>query len=1117
MRPSPKASPSAADYRLLDDGRFVIRDYNSKRPFSDFLPGIAGLDGTPMWVFTVNRGQAVASFGTRNKDNAMLEFFPANKAYQHAGTMGFRTFIKVLEGGRRPSFYEPFREPSAASEGDDAAIREQSLEITSHELVLRETNPSLGIEFTVRYFTVPGEPIAALARELTLRNTGRRELTLEVLDGLPQVNPYGMNEFFVKHMSRTIEAWMISENVERRAPFLRLRVDATDRPEVVAIEEGNFFFGTGEGTRLLEPIVDPAVIFGSRLDFGEPNAFHSRTPWSVPSSQITANRTPCAFLFTRTRLAPGQTRRVRSYYGQAPDLDTLNRFVRRAARAPYFEAKAGENRRIIESVKGRLFTVSASRVFDLYCGQTYLDNVMRGGQPVMLGPKGAEVPFYVYSRKHGDLERDYNRFLVEPTYFSQGDGNYRDVNQNRRNDVWFEPRVKDSNVHTFLGLLQLDGFNPLVVKGSAFSFRRSAAALRLLRTELGGSRSAAECAAFLSHGPVSPGDLCRFLEARGFLPKARFGRFLDRLVGFLRREERAEHGEGFWTDHWTYNLDLIESYLAIYPEDARALCFGRRDYAFRDSDHFVRPRAEKYRLKSPGEIRQYGAVAADKEKTALIASRGTEPALVRAGGGKGKVYRTTLFVKLLALFANKLASLDPEGRGIEMEADKPSWYDALNGLPGLFGSSLCETFELKRLALFLIAAIDDEASPAEEIVLPEELHELCARLGAGLEAHFRDKTPRRNFIFWDLASSAKERYRARTRRGLSGSERRMRLAAVKAFIEHGREKIEIGIERSFDAPSGLYPTYFENRMVRYRARSSPAAKAGSSGRPQILAQEFRQSALPFFLEGPVHALKVERDPAKRKALFRAVRQSQLYDPKLRMYKVNSPLERASLEIGRARVFAPGWLENESIWLHMEYKFMLETLRAGMTDEFFEDFRNALVPFQPADRYGRSPLENSSFIVSSTFADSSLHGAGFIARLSGSTAEFLSMWLLMNAGKRPFLLGPDGKLSLRLAPTLPAWLFLKESVTRTLVDSDGLERRVTVPKDAYAFLFLGKTLVVYHNPRGLATYGRDRVDAKRVTLTFPRGAAVEFRGDTVPSPYANKVRDERVLRIDVELG
>ena len=45
-----------------------------------------------------------------------------------------------------------------------------------------------------------------------------------------------------------------------------------------------------------------------------------------------------------------------------------------------------------------------------------------------------------------------------------------------------------------------------------------------------------------------------------------------------------------------------------------------------------------------------------------------------------------------------------------------------------------------------------------------------------------------------------------------------------------------------------------------------------------------------------------------------------------------------------------------------------------------------------DTYGRSPLECGSFVVSSAYPDESMWGTSFLARLSGSTAEFLSMWI-----------------------------------------------------------------------------------------------------------------------------
>ena len=81
-------------FRLEGDA-FVIEGFNQARPFSSFLPGIAGECGKPMWVFYANRGQCLSSFGVHHKGRSMLEFYPANKAYQITPLFGFRTFVKL--------------------------------------------------------------------------------------------------------------------------------------------------------------------------------------------------------------------------------------------------------------------------------------------------------------------------------------------------------------------------------------------------------------------------------------------------------------------------------------------------------------------------------------------------------------------------------------------------------------------------------------------------------------------------------------------------------------------------------------------------------------------------------------------------------------------------------------------------------------------------------------------------------------------------------------------------------------------------------------------------------------------------------------------------------------
>ena len=73
---------------------YVMEQFGTKEPFASFLSGIAGVCGIPMWCYYVNRGQGVVSFGVKDKDHSIMEFYPAHTAYQVVSRMGFRTFIK---------------------------------------------------------------------------------------------------------------------------------------------------------------------------------------------------------------------------------------------------------------------------------------------------------------------------------------------------------------------------------------------------------------------------------------------------------------------------------------------------------------------------------------------------------------------------------------------------------------------------------------------------------------------------------------------------------------------------------------------------------------------------------------------------------------------------------------------------------------------------------------------------------------------------------------------------------------------------------------------------------------------------------------------------------------
>ena len=1071
-------------YYLNQNGEFVIENYNLTKPFSSFFPGIAGAWGVPTWTFYANRGQAISSFGIRDKDHPIMEFQPANKAYYLTPIVGFRTFIKA-SSSKKAQFYDAFQN-GLSSESFDINNR---MVISSSELKLRETNRTLGLEVDIEYFTIPNDNYGALARIVTIKNISSRNKELEILDGMPQIIPYGLNDMFLKNLSRTIEAWMGVENLENNVPYLRLKVDPADRPEVVHIKEGNFYMAFDK-KGLKKPIVDPKTIFGKVNNFAYPACFMESGRFVYPKEQLTKSQTPsCMSYCGRVSLRPRGSYTLYTVAGNMCSLKKLKAQTSRIADKNYLIKKQQENKEVISFLQSGIFTQSSSKNFDFYCRQNFLDNIMRGGYPLFVEHPKGKTHIQAFSRKHGDMERDYNKFLVEPTYFSQGNGNYRDINQNRRCDIWFNPELKDENIITFFSLIQIDGYNPLIIRPDRFSFNNNIRAIAgfFSKADLNKIKK------FLSE-TFTPGEFFYLLEQNDIAVQGKKRGLLESILDNSERTCEAWHGEGFWIDHWHYCLDMLESYLRLYPEGLYSLLLERSDFTYYDNGFTVKPRSKKYILQN-GKVYQYKSVEEDHHKRTVVKKRKKHPFVSRAQGRHGsKIYKTTLITKMLTVIANKIAGLDPQGVGIEMEADKPNWYDSLNGLPGLLGSSTCETFELKRWILFIKERFAKLSLALDyKIALPKELHKFLKDLSSLCGARSD------NYSFWDKTHLLKEKYRENTLLGFSGINKDMSIAELEVILDTYLKKVESGISKACDRKTGLYYSYFINDVTRYKVLEKDA----HTNTTYVKALQFKQRPLPLFLEGMVHAFRVAENKNEAKGYFNAIRKSPLYDRKLKMYKVNAPLKDMPEEIGRARVFTPGWLENESVWTHMEYKYLLEILKSGLYNEFYGDFKDVIIAFHDPARYGRSILENSSFMVSSAFPQADLHGNGFVARLSGATAEFINMWLIMCAGERPFYLAKDERLYLELKPVLPGWLFSKAA-------------REGFPENSFVFKFLGKTLVVYHNPKRKDTFGSKGARISQIRLKPRKGREVLLKSSVMPAPYSYEVRRGNIERIDVFL-
>lgn len=1022
-------------------GGFEIRNYMKKEPFCSFLPGIAGEMGIPLWCFYVNRGQGICSFGVENKAGAIMEFYPAHQAYRNTPMTGYRTFMKV-----NGAYAEPFSCPD----------QEHTMVSGMNELLLTCRDEGKGIETRVTYFVLPGERLAALVRKVEITNLGQSAADIQLLDGVPELLPYGLNMHSIKVMTQTAQAWMQAENTDEPVVFFKVRASMEDSSDVTEVTGVRYAAACTADGRALRVLCEPRHVFGYRSDLAVPAGFMEKD-WDafLAEAECTQNMLPAAFAADRFTLQPGETHTHYMLIGEAESKARARAMCAKLLVPGALEAKHRDAVQLTDTLTARIDTVTGNPVFDAYCRQTYLDNLLRGGMPCTL-PGGKLT--YLYSRKHGDPERDYNEFRVRAEYYSQGNGNFRDVNQNRRCDVMFDPATGDRNVHQFFDLLQADGYNPLVVECIAFRLKEESrdAMLALVPEE------SKKWAHMLFAAPFTPGELR--MRAEDWLPDAAAAEvFFARVLENSEQTVSAAFGEGYWSDHWTYNLDQIESYTSVFPDLEKDLLYADDSYTWYYSGMCILPRAKRYRETARG-LRQYNYLYSVQNPFSL-------PCLTDA---EGHVMHANLMEKLVSLAAVKAATPDMDGIGIEMEGGKPGWYDALNGLPGLMGSSVAEMAETARLIRYILEKTEAYAMP---VSLMREVSDLLQ--GAG-RIYMQEKDA---FTRWQCLSDLREQYRSRIEKCVLGEKVTLSADEVKQLFTAMLAVIESGLERGRVENGGLYPTYFAYAAEEYEHTAEG-----------IRITRARRIKMPDFLEGQVRALRLPYPRQHKEALADAVYQSLLYDRKLDMYKVNADLASASFEIGRAHAFTPGWLENESIWLHMEYKYLLEELRSGLYKRFSRDMETQLVPFLSEDVYGRSLLENSSFIASSANPDAAIHGKGFVARLSGSTAEFLSMWQLMLHGSTLFTM-ENGTLTFRLSPMLPA----------------ALTRGTTTVKAA---LFLNTT-IIYTVEAGRAYYPGE-YSLSGYTVRWQDGTAQTF-ASAICGEAAQRIRRGEAATIEVTLS
>lgn len=861
--PHDVASNDDGSLKLFDDNnRYVLEDYDAKPTFSSFLPAVAGVYGKPVWSFYINRGQAIASFGIKSKDYPILEFNAANKAYElwYRGKFdrscsylyftaitsfliatflvyitGFRTFIKGERSGK-PFLFEPFNPVNTRdleSGKDQSNLPKRLMFVGTNECEIREMDPVSQLTTAVRYIVLPEETFGALVRRTNITNTGSTPVTISVLDGLAKIEPVGgMLDWALKQMGRTLEGWMgvYQAGEGTTMPFYRMSTEPGDSASVTIELAGHYLlsFIESDDSTLLPIVYDSESIFGRDTSLLEPNGLKERDVVDILSKpQYGQARTSSAFAAVeKITIAPGESITIASFYGRANHIEDVQPIADHVTKRGYVGNQFENARKMMDTLTSSVETNTTSHLFDGAVKQMFLDNSLRGGMPLILGDIDPETKylnydedprikvFHVFSRIHGDLERDYNAFYIDDTYFSQGHGNYRDVAQNRRDDVTFTPRVGSFDVQMFLSFIQADAYEPLTVEAVMYYIEDTNVAAAIASTNTKDPKSAEVLTNVLNGGPFRPGQLFALIEQLGIEISSTKEYFIDQVVSAAKDIPMATFGQGYWGDHWDYYLDLINSYLAIYPDGEEKLMYDTHlRYFF--STATVKPRKEKYVLTLTFDgkgkhVLQLDSCTYDLGKEAEQEKFRSETSGIlsfdaywqRTPNG-GEAFQSSAIAKLFLLCSIKFATRDAYGMGIEYEGGRPGWNDAMNGLPGMVGSGMPETFELYQMLKYVKSVVDKYQ---RSVVIPAELGDMISTVNQALDTLALSgikvpnmptvDVPKELFTYWDTVATARESYRAAVDKYFSGETLELSASDVSAMIERWMGEIEIGIARA---------------------------------------------------------------------------------------------------------------------------------------------------------------------------------------------------------------------------------------------------------------------------------------------------------------------------------
>jgi hypothetical protein len=674
-QPPPPPPPETTPEFLEVDGESfaVIRDVDRLPPFL-----MSVVSATDHWLFVSSRGGLTA--GRRSVAGALFPYVTDDKLHVAHAHTGPHTTLRVTTPGG-PVVWEPFRH-----ENDDPLVRRLLAKSTAGtQVAFEEAHQGLGLTFRARWST---SEVFGFVRTVQLENTSARPITLDVVDGLVDLMPAGVDPALQQSASCLVNA------------YTRADVDAATGLGVIALQAAILDQPiAAESLRATTVFCTGLTHFQVLLSTDQLRAVRRGEP-VTPEHRLTGRR--AAWLVkTSLTLAPGEKKVWRVVADVERDHAQVETLRGQLSHPRGLEAELAADitrgstavRRLVGSADGLQCTADARVV--AHHQANVLFNIMRGGVFVAghqvdwrdfaafvaernravaaragvanrtghvsvdgllawaretndldLVRLASEYLPLTFSRRHGDPSRPWNQFTIrvknaDGSAAVDYQGNWRDIFQNWEALCTSHPAFLESVVTAFLNASTADGFNP---------YRLSRAGIDWEEPE----------------------------------------------------EDNPWATIGYWGDHQVVYLGrLLEQLERVRPGRLAAL-LGERHFVFADVP---------YRLASAADIARAPRSTirfdheADRRAKARVSAVGGDGRLLH--GADGALVRASGFEKLLVPVLSKLNNLVLDG-GIWMNTQRPEWNDANNALVGN-GLSMVTMAQLYRHLAFLARCFDGAA------------------------------------------------------------------------------------------------------------------------------------------------------------------------------------------------------------------------------------------------------------------------------------------------------------------------------------------------------------------------------------------------------------------------